>query len=149
MRHIHKCISKSSAIQLVHAFVTCQLLYCNSIFHDFPGVQASRLQAVRLVTSSLTRKHIAPQIKSFHWLPYLTASASKASWHSAAYIPWPPKYLPSYIKPVFALPSNDSLRSFTSGITTYHSCTHKMIREPQLRLLSPGCMELPSQRFTW
>jgi len=32
--------------------------------------------------------------------------------------------------------------------TTYPACTHKKILEPQLQLLSSGCMELPSQRFT-
>jgi len=31
----------------------------------------------------------------------------------------------------------------------YPVCTHTNIREPQLRLLSSGCLELPYQTFTW
>jgi len=38
---------------------------------------------------------------------------------------------------------------FHFWLTTNQACTHKKILEQQLRLLSFGCMGLPSQRFTW
>ena len=39
LRCMHKSIPRSSVLQLVHALVTCQLDYCNSIFHGLLAIQ--------------------------------------------------------------------------------------------------------------
>ena len=75
LRRVRRCISVHSTSQLVHAFVTCNLDYCNSIFYNLPAVQVKRLQAVlnsaaRLVTKFQSRHHITPQLKSLHWLTF-------------------------------------------------------------------------------
>ena len=75
LRRVCRCISVHSASQLVHAFMTCNLDYCNSIFYNLPAVQVKLLQAVlksaaRLVTKSHSRHHMTRQLKSFHWLTY-------------------------------------------------------------------------------
>jgi hypothetical protein len=121
LRRIRRCLSKSSAVLLIHAFVSCQLDYCNSILYGLPAVQTRKLQSVlnsaaRLVSGSSIREHIKPQLKSLHWLSYphrITFKVCLLTYrclHSMA-----PKYLSSGLQPVAAISSRASLRSSASG----------------------------------
>ena len=59
---------------LVHAFVTSQLDYCNSLLCGIPSSLLHRLQriqntAARILTNTSKFDHITPVLKNLHWLP--------------------------------------------------------------------------------
>ena len=59
---------------LVHAFVSCRLDYCNSLFFGMTDDLFQRLQgiqnaAARLVTGTSRREHITTVLRRLHWLP--------------------------------------------------------------------------------
>jgi hypothetical protein len=71
---IHKYLSRVSTEQLVHAFITSKLDYCNALFCGLPSVLINRLQriqniAARIVTQSKSSDHITPVLYALHWLP--------------------------------------------------------------------------------
>lgn len=58
----------------VHAFITCRLDYCNSLYCGISDSQISRLQlvqnaAARLIHNCRKYDHISPILRSLHWLP--------------------------------------------------------------------------------
>ena len=70
---IRKYLDKSSTERLVHAFVTSQLDYCNSLLAGLPYSHIAPLQriqntAARLITRTKKSEHITPVIQSLHWL---------------------------------------------------------------------------------
>ena len=59
---------------IIHAFVTTNLDYCNSIIYGLPKVLLNRLQLVqnrtaRIVTFTKKYEHITPSLINLHWLP--------------------------------------------------------------------------------
>ena len=71
---IRKLLDRSTTETLIHAFVTSQLDYCNSLLYGVSKEQLSRLQSVqnaaaRLVTQSRKFDHITPVLIDLHWLP--------------------------------------------------------------------------------
>jgi len=59
---------------LIHAFITCKLDFCNSLFVGVPQYLIQRLQSVqnsaaRLITGSRRYDHITPVLYDLHWLP--------------------------------------------------------------------------------
>ena len=72
---IRNCLNDTSASQLVHALITSRLDYCNSLLGGIlPDTQIERLQRVQNNAAQIVARlkkfdHIAPTLKSLHWLP--------------------------------------------------------------------------------
>jgi hypothetical protein len=71
---IRTYLSEDAAKQLIHAFVTSRLDYCNSLLYGIPDSSLQRIQriqniAARIITRSKKFDHITPVLKSLHWLP--------------------------------------------------------------------------------
>ena len=67
-------LTQEAAAQLIHAFVTTRLDYCNSLLSGQPINSLKRLQriqniAARILTKTKKFDHITPVLKSLHWLP--------------------------------------------------------------------------------
>ena len=74
IRHIRKYHSKEHTEQLIHAFVTSRLDYCNGLLYGVPECQIKKLQCVmnasaRLFYCAPKFCHITPILKELHWLP--------------------------------------------------------------------------------
>ena len=60
--------------QVMHAFISSRLDYCNALYSGISQKALHRLQlvqnfAARLLTGSKKRDHITPVLASLHWLP--------------------------------------------------------------------------------
>ena len=71
---IRHCLSKESAITLVHAFISSRLDYCNALLVGITKASLAKLQrvqnmAARLVTRTKKSDHITPILRALHWLP--------------------------------------------------------------------------------
>ena len=71
---IRPYLTAKSIEQLVHAFVTTNIDYCNSLLSGLPSTQLSKLQriqnsAARLITRTPKRSSITPVLRHLHWLP--------------------------------------------------------------------------------
>ena len=67
----HPCNTLSNT--LVHAFITSNLDYCNSVLYSISKHQINKLQhiqnaAARLVRNKHKFEHITPVLKDLHWL---------------------------------------------------------------------------------
>ena len=70
---IRRYLTQEAAEQIVHAFITSKLDYCNSLLCGLPAASTKKLQrlqniAARIVTQSRA-EHITPVLHSLHWLP--------------------------------------------------------------------------------
>ena len=71
---IRDSLTDEATIQLVHAFVSSRIDYCNSLLYGIPEYAIKRLQrvqnlAARVVTRSSKYSSITPTLKKLHWLP--------------------------------------------------------------------------------
>ena len=71
---VRKYLTSDSAAQIIHAFVTSRLDYCNSLLAGIPASSVARLQkiqntAARIITLSRKLDHITPVLVQLHWLP--------------------------------------------------------------------------------
>ena len=74
IRQIRKFLSEDSTKILIHAFVTSNIDYCNSLLFGIPKYQIDRLQkvvnaTVRLVCHIPRYAHITLTLRNLHWLP--------------------------------------------------------------------------------
>ena len=79
---IQKFLNQTSTEQLVHAFITSRLDFCNSLMYNLPQHHIDKLQrlqnaSARLITLSRRTAHITPTLKSLHWLPITDRIAFK------------------------------------------------------------------------
>ena len=66
--------SQADLEKTIHAFVTCRLDYCNSLYIGMDKSSINRLQliqdaAARLLSGKKKRDHITPVLASLRWLP--------------------------------------------------------------------------------
>ena len=59
---------------IVHAFISSKLDYCNGLLYGSPSSEIQKLQrlqnaAARLITRTKTSDHITPVLLNLHWLP--------------------------------------------------------------------------------
>jgi len=71
LRHM---LSLTNAEQLVHAFMTSRLDYCNALLGGCPARLINKLQlvqnaAARVLTRTRKYDHISPVLSKLHWLP--------------------------------------------------------------------------------
>ncbi len=71
---LRNMLSVSDAEQLVHAFMTSRLDYCNALLGGCPASSINKLQivqnaAARVFTGSRKYDHITPILHSLHWQP--------------------------------------------------------------------------------
>ena len=67
-------LSLTNAEQLVHAFMTSRLDYCNALLGGCPARLINKLQlvqnaAARVLTRTRKYDHISPVLSKLHWLP--------------------------------------------------------------------------------
>ena len=72
--NIRHLLSHKIAEQLIHAFVTSRLDYCNSLLSGLPSSTICHLQrvqniAARILTRTKKYDHITPILQHLHWLP--------------------------------------------------------------------------------
>ena len=73
IRHIRKYLSRESTEELVHAFTSSRLDYCNSLLYGIPEYQTRKLQRVMNASARLIYRapkfcHITPLLAELHWL---------------------------------------------------------------------------------
>ena len=94
IRHL---LSQNAAEQLIHAFITAKLDFCNSLLTGLPHGTIHRLQlvqnaAARLLTSTKRTAHITPILNKLHCYPSNTEFSSRSSFshsrHSTALVPF-------------------------------------------------------------
>ena len=71
---IRDSLTDEAIIQLVCAFVSSRIDYCNSLLYGIPEYAITKLQrvqnlAARVVTRSSKYSSITPTLKKLHWLP--------------------------------------------------------------------------------
>ena len=71
---IRDSLTDEATIQLVHAFVSSRIDYCNSLLYGIPEYAIKRLRrvqnlAARVVTRSSKYSSTTPTLKKLHWLP--------------------------------------------------------------------------------
>ena len=74
LRRIRKYLSKDNTKTLVHAFISSNIDYCNSLLYGLPEYQLNKLQRVQNMCAGLICKeskycHITPLLVDLHWLP--------------------------------------------------------------------------------
>ena len=72
--NIRQYLDQPAAEKLIHAFVSSELDYCNSLLFGLPGKEISKLQrvqnsAARLITKTRKTDHITPILRKLHWPP--------------------------------------------------------------------------------
>ena len=71
---IRNYLDQSTAENLVHAFVTSKIDFCNSLLFGLLKKQLDKLQrilnvAARITTRTKKYQHISPVLRKLHWLP--------------------------------------------------------------------------------
>ena len=74
IRQIRKYLDKPATEKLVHAFVTSNIDYCNSLLYGTTDCVINKLQrlqnaAARVICGGRKYDHVTPLLKDLHWLP--------------------------------------------------------------------------------
>ena len=71
---IRRYLNSDTSAQIIHAFITSKLDYCNSLLFGLPKKSLLRLKriqntAIRIITLCERHDNITPHLKALHWLP--------------------------------------------------------------------------------
>ena len=71
---IKQYLNRETLENIMHAFITTKLDYCNALFLGLPHNRLNRLQkiqnaAARILTGTNIREHMMPILCDLHWLP--------------------------------------------------------------------------------
>uniref|UniRef100_A0A3B3D471 Reverse transcriptase domain-containing protein n=1 Tax=Oryzias melastigma TaxID=30732 RepID=A0A3B3D471_ORYME len=74
LARVRPILSLANMEMLMHAFIMSRIDYCNALLAGLPKTKIRNLQllqnsAARVLTRTRRRAHIAPILKSLHWLP--------------------------------------------------------------------------------
>ena len=74
LRRIRRYLSQATCEQLVHAFITSRIDYCNSLLYGLPAKQLDKIQRVQNTAARIIFRlpkffPITPSLFSLHWLP--------------------------------------------------------------------------------
>ena len=74
IRQIRKYLDREATEKLVHAFITSNIDYCNSLLYGTSNAVIEKLQklqntAARVICGANRYDHITPLLKELHWLP--------------------------------------------------------------------------------
>ena len=74
LRPIRRYLSQATCEQLVHAFITSRIDYCNSLLYGLPAKQLDKIQRVQNTAARIIFRlpkfcPITPSLFSLHWLP--------------------------------------------------------------------------------
>ena len=74
LRRMRKYLSQETCEQLVHAFITSRIDYCNSLLYGLPAKQLDKIQRVQNTAARIIFRlskfcYITPSLFSLHWLP--------------------------------------------------------------------------------
>ena len=153
LRQIRRRVGAEVTTQLVLAFITSRLDYCNSVLAAVPHTLLEPLQrvqnaAVRLIFELGLREHVTSGLLQLHWLPVRWRIQYKlcAIMHSI-HIAECPTYLKDIVQTVASSSSRSGLRSSTSNTlrTSPHGCalisesgrSHTLVRQPGIRYQLP------------
>ena len=74
IRRIRKYLTDEATCTIIHAFVTSQIDYCNSLMSELPATLIKKVQRVQNTAARLVYRlgkydHITPALITLHWLP--------------------------------------------------------------------------------
>ena len=74
IKQLRKYMTDAATTSLVHAFITSNIDYCNSLLYKLPNMLLNKLRkiqhcAARIISKTLKYDNITPVLKNFHWLP--------------------------------------------------------------------------------
>jgi len=132
IRVVRKYLTQEAVCSIVHAFISSQLDYCNSLLSGLPAYLIGRLQrlqnsAARVVLNLRKYDHITPALRQLHWLPVKYRIQFKVilivykALHNMA---------PKYIK--------DMLVTKTTGPYRLRSDSAIMLRVPRFKCVTFG-----------
>ena len=122
IRQIRRRVGKEVATQLVLAFVTSRLDYCNSVLAGLPQVTLEPLQrvqnaAVRLILDLNLWDHVTPGLCQLHWLPIRWRIQYKlCSIMQSIHAGRCPTYMAECVRTVASNASRSRLRSAQSSL---------------------------------
>jgi len=136
IKSISRHISRQHQENLIHAFISSKIDFCNTIYFGLPKFEVNRLQklqnsAARLLTSTAKHAHITPVLKQLHWLPVEQRVIFKIliQTHKCIYTS-----CPSYLSNI--LPTRTSTRMTRYSIAPSLAITHR------------SCVTLGGRSFT-
>ena len=121
LRQIRRRVGTEVTTQLVLAFVTSRLDYCNSVLAGLPQVTLEPLQrvqnaAARLILDLNLRDHVTPGLHQLHWLPVRFRIQYKLCLIMHAIPGRSPVYLTECVQTVASGASRPGLRSADSSL---------------------------------
>ena len=122
IRQIRRRVGKEVATQLVLAFVTSRLDYCNSVLAGLPQVTLEPLQrvqnaAARLILDLDLWDHVTPGLRQLHWLPIRWRVQHKlCSIMQSIHVGRCPAYMAECVRTVASNASRSGLRSGESSL---------------------------------
>ena len=120
LKTIRRVLGEKTTTNLIMAFVSSRLDYCNAILARLPKSSIVLLQRVQNATARLIRArgprdHVTPSLRDLHWLPVEQRIVYKlCSLMHLINIGHSPQYLSDLVTPSSDITSRSRLRSWSS-----------------------------------